>query len=97
MNTGCAPAGRVGTSPRNAYYGPGIINFDVTMAKHFPIGERVALTFRADAFNVFNHTNFGVVANNFTMSSGQFGQMSQTSPYIFGAARVLQLTLRLDF
>ncbi|MGI8741005.1 MAG: carboxypeptidase regulatory-like domain-containing protein [Bryobacteraceae bacterium] len=97
VNSGCAPAGRVGTSPRNGFYGPGIINFDVTMAKHFPIHEGFVLTFRTDAFNVANHTNFGLIANNFTMSSGQFGQISATSPYIYGAARVLQLTLRLDF
>jgi hypothetical protein len=67
------------------------------MAKHFPIHERVNVTFRADAFNAANHTNFGLTANNFLMSSGQFGQMSASSPYIYGAARVLQLTLRLDF
>ncbi|MBV9083222.1 MAG: hypothetical protein JOZ62_11130, partial [Acidobacteriaceae bacterium] len=97
VNSGCAPAGRVGSSPRNGYYGPGLINFDVTLAKHFPVTERLAITFRTDAFNVFNHTNFGLTSNNFTMSSAQFGQMSATSPYIYGANRVLQLTLRLDF
>jgi hypothetical protein len=97
VNSGCAPVGRVGTSPRNGYYGPGIINFDVTASKRFPIRENIQLTFRADAFNVFNHTNFGITGNNFTMSSGQFGTLTTTSPYIYGAARVLQLTLRLDF
>src|SRR6185436_19400989 len=44
---GCAPAGRVGTSPRNGFYGPGIINFDVSASKRFPIGERLALRYRA--------------------------------------------------
>jgi hypothetical protein len=97
VNTGCAPAGRVGTSPRNGYFGPGLINYDVTASKGFTIHEGITAKLRADAFNVFNHTNFGLVANNFTMSSGQFGTLTSTSPYIYGAARVLQLTLRIDF
>ncbi|MDQ2948640.1 MAG: hypothetical protein M3Y27_22335, partial [Acidobacteriota bacterium] len=97
VNAGCAPAGRVGTSPRNGYYGPGLINFDTTFSKRFPITERFGLTYRAEFFNIANHPNFSLVRNNVTMSSGQFGQMSASSPYIYGAARVIQMTLRLDF
>ncbi len=97
VNTGCAPSGRTGSSPRNGYYGPGLVNFDVTLSKRFPIRERFGLTWRADFFNIANHTNFGLVSNNFIMSSGQFGQMSATSPHIYGAARVVQMTARLDF
>jgi hypothetical protein len=97
VNTGCAPAGRVGTAPRNGYYGPGMINFDMTVSKRFPIRERLALTYRADFFNVANHTNFSLVRNNVTMSSGQFGQMSATALNNIGGPRVIQMTLRLDF
>ena len=97
VSAGCAPAGRVGTSPRNGYYGPGLINFDTTFSKRFPITERFGLTYRAEFFNIANHPNFSLVRNNVTMSSGQFGQMSASSPYIYGAARVIQMTLRLDF
>jgi len=97
VTSGCAPSGRVGNSPRNGYYGPGLINFDTTISKRFPVRERLALTYRADFFNVFNHTNFALVRNNAVMSSGSFGQMSATSPYNFGGPRVIQMTLRLDF
>ncbi len=97
VNSGCAPAGRVGTSPRNAYYGPGLINFDASLQKSFPITERLALRYRAEFFNLDNHTNFSLVAGNFAMSSGTFGQMSATSAFIYGAPRVIQMTLRLDF
>ncbi len=49
----------MGTSGRDQYYGPGLVNFDLTAQKDFPvIRERVKLNFRADLFNVFNHTNF---------------------------------------
>jgi Carboxypeptidase regulatory-like domain len=97
VNSGCAPPGRVGNSPRNGFYGPGLINFDATLSKRFPIGERVGLVYRAEFFNIANHPNFSLVANNVNMSSGSFGQMSASSPYIIGAARVIQMTLRLEF
>jgi hypothetical protein len=87
---GCAPAGRVGDSPRNGYRLPGAINLDMTVGKRFPIRERLGMTFRADFFNVMNHTNFTTLVN--TMSSSQFGQFTAAAP-----ARVIQLTLRLDF
>jgi len=89
-NAGCAPAGRVGNSARNGFYSPGQIVFDLTAAKRFQMFERSYFTFRVDAFNAFNHTNFtGVQA---TMSSGQFGQLTSAAP-----ARVLQMTARIDF
>ena len=86
-----------GNSPRNGFYGPGLLNFDTTISKRFPIGEHVGLSYRAEFFNIANHPNFSLVANNVNMSSGSFGQMSASSPYIFGAARVIQMTLRLEF
>src|SRR5207302_3936044 len=43
------PAGRVGSSGRDQYQGPGLVNFDFTAAKNFSLGtERVHLQFRAD-------------------------------------------------
>lgn len=42
----------------NYLYGPGLINFDMSVQKEFAIKERVRFQFRLDAFNVFNHTNF---------------------------------------
>ena len=49
----------MGTSGRNQYYGPGLVNYDFTALKNFAVwGERTRLTLRADFFNLFNHTNF---------------------------------------
>jgi hypothetical protein len=100
VTSGCAPAGRVGTSPRNAYYGPGLINVDSSVGKTFPITERFKLEFRTDFLNLLNHTNFNVTSANRSMNNGAFGQLSQTSQFNggdTGSARVIQMTMKLRF
>ena len=78
---------------RNNIRGPGAFYFDAGLGKMFPIVEdKVNLNFRADAFNVFNHPNFGLGALNIVGNASQFGQISSTS-----AARVAQFSLRLEF
>jgi hypothetical protein len=94
---GCAPAGHTGTSPRNGYYGPGVINFDLSVSRKFTVGERMALRARADFFNLPNHTNFGVRTGNRSMNSGEFGKLTTVSEYLYGGPRVIQLGLRLEF
>jgi hypothetical protein len=92
--------GQVGTSPRNAYYGPGLINFDATLAKRFPLTERIGLELRGEFFNALNHTNFALTNANRNLSSGQFGQLSSTSTFNGGATggpRVIQITGRITF
>ena len=71
------PTGRVGTSGRDQYYGPHLVNFDFAGAKNFPLGtEKLRLQFRADFFNIFNHTNFSnPVANQ---SNANFGKITAT-------------------
>jgi hypothetical protein len=102
------PTGRVGTSGRDQYRGPGLANYDFTTAKTFPLGtERMRLQFRADFFNLFNHTNFSnPVANQ---SSANFGKITSTvgsavatavgttAGVVGGGPRVIQLALRLHF
>jgi hypothetical protein len=95
-----AYAGRIGSSPRNAYYGPGLINVDTTLAKRFSFGERIGFELRGDFFNVLNHTNFALTNANRNESSGQFGQLSSTSTFNGGATggpRVIQITGRITF
>lgn len=80
-----------GSLPRNAFRGPGRTNFDLALAKRFPIyRERVGAEFRAEAFNLLNHAEFSNPDTSIT--SGTFGQITNTA-----APRILQLALRLTF
>jgi hypothetical protein len=97
VTTGCAPPGRVGASPRNGFYGPGLISFDLSASKKFQIAERLVLRYQADFFNVANHTNFGVRVGNRSMNSGEFGKLTTTSEHIYGGPRIIQMTLRIEF
>ncbi|PYT11962.1 MAG: hypothetical protein DMG59_24900, partial [Acidobacteria bacterium] len=79
---------------RNVLFSPGIINVDFSMFKntHIPVGkEGLNLQFRAEAFNLFNHTNFGGPVTN--IASSQFGVVSSTQ--VLG--RQVQLGLKLIF
>jgi hypothetical protein len=47
-----------GNSPRNAYFGPGLVNWDMSLMKNIrTIGENQMLQIRADFFDAFNHFN----------------------------------------
>ena len=94
--------------PRNELQGPKFFNADLGLLKTFPIiGEGFHLTFRADAFNAFNHPNFNLPANNVyngydqqDITSSTFGVISSTVEQpgnLNNGARVLQLSLRLEF
>ena len=55
----CAPRGLTfGNAGRNVLRNPSRWNFDTALERHFSIMERANLEFRAEAFNVFNHTQF---------------------------------------
>lgn len=53
-------AGVFGNSGRNILREPGISNWDMGLVKSFSITERAKLQFRAETFNTFNHTQWGV-------------------------------------
>lgn len=94
---------------RNDQRGPGFFNTDLGLGKNFPVyGDRVSLKFRADAFNALNHPNFAIPTENVfngydsedILQRGGFGQIAFTvvpSGNGNNGARVLQLSLRLEF
>jgi len=49
---------RQGTEGRNDIPGFGLTQLDLAVSRKFPIPNKAAVNFRADAFNVFNHPNF---------------------------------------
>jgi hypothetical protein len=80
--------GQNGTLGRGVIRSPGIKNVDFSINKNWQVIERVRLQFRAEMFNVFNHTNFNGIntALNFGNDAtdpanlgkvhGSFGQLS---------------------
>lgn len=56
-----APRGLTfGNAGRNFLNNPRRTNFDMSLAKHFKVTEASDLEFRAEAFNIFNHTEFRI-------------------------------------
>jgi len=82
-----------GNSPRNVLRAPGLVNFDLMLAKNFYLTERARLDFRAEAFNLLNTPAFGFPGA--TIGTPQFGVISAT---LSGTdARVIQFALKMSF
>jgi len=93
-----------GNAPRNFVSGFGAWQMDLALRRDFPIHERLSLQFRAEAFNVFNHPNFGTINSSFGQKT--FGQATATlanslgilSPlYQQGGSRSMQFSLKVIF
>ena len=60
-----APQGLTfGDAGRNLMNNPHVVNFNLTLLKRFKLTEANQLEFHADAFNLFNHTQFRVFDSN---------------------------------
>ncbi len=71
--------GTLGNFGREGLYGPGLTSVDMAILKTTKLTERVTLQFRAELFNIFNHTNLSLpVASVFT------GTASPTSALFSG-------------
>ena len=84
-------AGEIGSSGRNAFHGPRFFSVDLSLRKSFRIRESQTVSFRAEAYNLFNNVNFDVP--NANLSEKTFGKISSTVPN----PRILQVALRYDF
>ena len=54
----CRPIGTFGNLGRGVYSGPGLTEVDLSVLKNIAVSERVSLQFRAEFFNLMNHTNY---------------------------------------
>ncbi|MGB6945936.1 MAG: TonB-dependent receptor [Bryobacteraceae bacterium] len=95
-----------GDAGRNSARGFGGSQLDMAIRKDFHLAESVGLQFRAEAFNVLNHPQFGSVNGNLSAGIPLFGAASgtrnsfigsQNGLYETGGPRSLQLALRLHF
>jgi outer membrane receptor protein involved in Fe transport len=86
------PVNSFGNMERNSLRAPGFWNVDLGVQKNVPLGRDRSLQLRVEAFNVFNHINWGnpgVAQDN----AATFGRISSMS----GRPRQLQFGLRMSF
>ncbi len=94
-------AGTFGNVSRGSFRGPGLFNIDTSLFKMFKINERLNLQFRAESFNILNHSNFSyptaiVFAGN--SSSYSYSPSAGTIlPPMATTSRQLQFALKLLF
>jgi hypothetical protein len=99
--------GTVGNLGKNTVRGPGYTAADFSLSKDTKILERINAQFRAEVFNIFNHTNFGLPAlNAFTAVGGLNGSPAGITgnaanagqiSTIVGTSRQVQFGLKLLF
>jgi hypothetical protein len=97
----CGAIGNVGI---DRFFGPSAFFSDLSVAKNFPITERINAQFRFDAFNVFNHPVLGFNSNQGNTCidcGGNAGQITDieadSSPGSPTGMRQLQFGVRVTF
>ena len=98
-------AGQFGNLGRNVVRGLGAWQVDLALRRQFGITERLKLQFRAEAFNLFNHPNFGAIqtfltAPNFGQAINMRNRQLATGLnqlYQIGGPRSLQFALKATF
>lgn len=89
----------LGNGGRNEINGPGLVDFDFSVLKDNKIRERLSLQFRAEFFNVFNHSNFNSPIENSMLFAADgstvngAGTIASTST----SSREIQFGLKLIF
>lgn len=80
-----------GTEGRNDLVGPAYKNLDLNASKQFPLFREANLQFRAELFNVFNHTNLGLPDH--TVGDSSFGIINTAE----APGREVQFALKVQF
>lgn len=97
LNPALMTPGQFGNSARNLLIGPSFSRVDLSISKQFPLGSRVKLQVRAEAFNVLNHTSFTGLNTTVRFDAagnptGGFGQVTSAAP-----GRVMEFGVRVTF
>lgn len=88
--TGVCATPRPGTSGRGVVYGPGFWRIDFSIFKNISITEQVKFQFRAETFNLFNHTNPSGVST--VQTAATFGRITS-----YRDPREMQFGFKLSF
>ncbi len=85
-----SPVQQFGSAGRNIAQGPGYTNWDFSLFKNIRVTESKELQFRAEFFNILNHTNFRNPDSD--MNSQTFNQILEAQP-----PRLIQFALKFTF
>ncbi len=94
INASCfvaPPVGQLGNASRVPAIGPDFVNTDFSVIKQFGLPREMGLNFRAEFFNLFNHTQYGLPVND--VSAVGFGSVNST----VNNPRLVQFGLKLTF
>lgn len=90
--------GTYGNLGRNAFRGPGLNDFDMSLVKSQPVGGDRVLRVRAEFFNVWNHPNFANPSTTFGSGFHLTSTPDSSNPYFGnGSPRNVQLVAELQF
>ncbi|HTM48115.1 MAG TPA: carboxypeptidase regulatory-like domain-containing protein [Bryobacteraceae bacterium] len=94
-----APVGTAGNAAKTVLRGPGVNNWDSSLAKTFQIVERVRLRVRVEAYNAFNHTQFSAVNTTAQFNPATGAQTNAAFGNLTAARspRTVQLAAKLWF
>ncbi len=85
-----SPVQQFGSAGRNIAQGPGYTDWDFSLFKNIHVAESAEVQFRAEFFNLLNHTNFRIPDPD--MNSQSFNQILEAQP-----PRLIQFALKLNF
>lgn len=85
-----APVDSLGNTPRASLFGPGQNNWNIAVARIFPIRERINFRLRAEFYDAFNHPQWNGL--NTTITSPAFGSVTSAMD-----PRTIQFAGRIQF
>ena len=85
-----SPVQQFGSAGRNIAQGPGYTDWDFSLFKNIRVAESKELQFRAEFFNLLNHTNFHIPDSD--INSQTFNQILEADP-----PRLIQFALKFTF
>lgn len=91
------PLGSFGNVGINTLEGPGTNNWDVSLLKVFPVGEKRRFEFRSECFNIANHANFLFAAPGPQNSNNSTVLGTPTFGYVTAARDPRQIQFGLKF
>jgi hypothetical protein len=85
----------LGNAGRDTIQGPGLVDFDTSIAKSFRVREGLRIEYKADFLNLTNTPYFGKPGNS--LGSSTFGEITGLARGGTANTRIIQMALKLVF